>query len=437
MTLNITLDPARNRAAVSADRRAAASGDRDRACGGARGCPRRARWRRSLRWRAARWMRPMRCWRARVRSQTRGAAGTIVSGVDGARIEAVGAHAVHVRRRGRDRSRPARCRSRWVAGTGRFPRKLWSNLTVQAARATQPADLAYRGSRWIAGAAAGGRGLSGCCARHRCSPPGAGHRAAIRARWPWCAVCCCGPAIRCGWRTRATSWPARRWRPPAARLVPVRVDQRGIARRRPASPRRRERGWRWSRRRTNARPAWRCRCRGGWSCWPGRRRPSPWILEDDYDSEFRYVGRPLPSLKSLDRGRARALRGQLQQGAVSGAAARLSGGAAGAGGGLPAGSPAADAWASRCWSRGRRRVHAEGPFRPAYPPDADGCMRSGGEALAAGAAGGFGTGSRWRWQPAACICWRGFPTRLTTRSWSSARRRRAGALRAVTVGDCA
>jgi GntR family transcriptional regulator/MocR family aminotransferase len=27
-----------------------------------------------------------------------------------------------------------------------------------------------------------------------------------------------------------------------------------------------------------------------------------WILEDDYDSEFRYAGRPLPALKSLDRG---------------------------------------------------------------------------------------------------------------------------------------
>jgi GntR family transcriptional regulator/MocR family aminotransferase len=27
-----------------------------------------------------------------------------------------------------------------------------------------------------------------------------------------------------------------------------------------------------------------------------------WIVEDDYDSEFRYVGRPLPPLKSLDRG---------------------------------------------------------------------------------------------------------------------------------------
>jgi GntR family transcriptional regulator/MocR family aminotransferase len=26
-----------------------------------------------------------------------------------------------------------------------------------------------------------------------------------------------------------------------------------------------------------------------------------WIIEDDYDGEFRYVGRPLPALKSLDR----------------------------------------------------------------------------------------------------------------------------------------
>ncbi|MBB3009580.1 MocR-like pyridoxine biosynthesis transcription factor PdxR [Cupriavidus alkaliphilus] len=28
---------------------------------------------------------------------------------------------------------------------------------------------------------------------------------------------------------------------------------------------------------------------------------SRWIIEDDYDSEFRYLGRPLPALKSLDR----------------------------------------------------------------------------------------------------------------------------------------
>ena len=33
--------------------------------------------------------------------------------------------------------------------------------------------------------------------------------------------------------------------------------------------------------------------------WANRRQA--WIVEDDYDSEFRYHGRPLPALKSLDR----------------------------------------------------------------------------------------------------------------------------------------
>jgi len=33
--------------------------------------------------------------------------------------------------------------------------------------------------------------------------------------------------------------------------------------------------------------------------WAASRRA--WIIEDDYDSEFRYQGRPLPALKSLDR----------------------------------------------------------------------------------------------------------------------------------------
>ena len=31
------------------------------------------------------------------------------------------------------------------------------------------------------------------------------------------------------------------------------------------------------------------------------RETGAWIIEDDYDGEFRYVGRPLPALKSLDR----------------------------------------------------------------------------------------------------------------------------------------
>lgn len=34
----------------------------------------------------------------------------------------------------------------------------------------------------------------------------------------------------------------------------------------------------------------------GWA-----EKNSSWIIEDDYDSEFRYQGRPLPALKSLDR----------------------------------------------------------------------------------------------------------------------------------------
>ncbi|MBB1192000.1 PLP-dependent aminotransferase family protein, partial [Klebsiella pneumoniae] len=30
-------------------------------------------------------------------------------------------------------------------------------------------------------------------------------------------------------------------------------------------------------------------------------RNQRWIVEDDYDGEYRYVSRPLPALKSLDR----------------------------------------------------------------------------------------------------------------------------------------
>ena len=44
----------------------------------------------------------------------------------------------------------------------------------------------------------------------------------------------------------------------------------------------------------------RCRCPAASRCWTGPWT-SGWIVEDDYDSEFRYLGRPLPALKSLDR----------------------------------------------------------------------------------------------------------------------------------------
>ena len=34
------------------------------------------------------------------------------------------------------------------------------------------------------------------------------------------------------------------------------------------------------------------------------RRSGAWILEDDYDSEYRYESLPIAALQGLDRGRA-------------------------------------------------------------------------------------------------------------------------------------
>ncbi|SUX84275.1 GntR family transcriptional regulator [Citrobacter koseri] len=53
-----------------------------------------------------------------------------------------------------------------------------------------------------------------------------------------------------------------------------------------------------------------------------------WIIEDDYDSEFRYHGKPLPPLKSLRCAAAGDLCRNVQQVAVSGAAYRMAGGSA-------------------------------------------------------------------------------------------------------------
>ncbi|MFN8570739.1 MAG: PLP-dependent aminotransferase family protein [Gemmatimonadaceae bacterium] len=54
-----------------------------------------------------------------------------------------------------------------------------------------------------------------------------------------------------------------------------------------------------------------------------------WIFEDDYDAEYRYVGRPLPALQGLDRAHC-TVRRQLQQDTVSGVAAGIFRGSAGA-----------------------------------------------------------------------------------------------------------
>lgn len=54
------------------------------------------------------------------------------------------------------------------------------------------------------------------------------------------------------------------------------------------------------------------------------RLNNAWIVEDDYDGEYRYVSRPLPALKKSGPRRPRALCGHLQQGAIAEHPARVS-----------------------------------------------------------------------------------------------------------------
>ncbi len=108
-------------------------------------------------------------------------------------------------------------------------------------------------------------------------------------------------AIRCGWRIRATRRTRQALEAAGVRVVPVRVDQEGlrVASGIAAAPKAKlavvtpthqsPTGVALSLPRRLALLAW-------------AAEAESWILEDDYDSEFRYVGRPLPSLKSLDRG---------------------------------------------------------------------------------------------------------------------------------------
>ena len=69
---------------------------------------------------------------------------------------------------------------------------------------------------------------------------------------------------------------------------------------------RRRRGSSTSRRRTSSRSASRCRWRAGSSSLEWARAHGAVIVEDDYDSEYRYSGAPLPALQGLERRRRRA-----------------------------------------------------------------------------------------------------------------------------------
>ena len=182
-----------------------------------------------------------------------------------------------------------------------FPRKLWSNLTGQAARTRQPADLAVPDPAGLPELRQAVAAYLGVARGIRCSPAQvlitAGYQGAlslVRAVLvkPGDPVWMEDPGYLMTRQALAAS---------AARVVPIRVDQEGlrVASGLAAAPKARlavvtpthqcPTGVAMSLPRRLALLAW-------------ASETGAWVLEDDYDSEFRYTGRPLPSLKSLDSG---------------------------------------------------------------------------------------------------------------------------------------
>ena len=181
-----------------------------------------------------------------------------------------------------------------------FPRKLWSNLTVQAARAVQPADLAVTDPAGLPALRQAIAAYLGVARGIRCSPA----QVLITAGYQGALSLVRNVLLRLGdpvW-LEDPGYPITRQalETTGVRVVPVRVDQDGmrVASGVAAAPKAKL---------AIVTPTHQCPTGVALSlprrlallAWAAENES--WILEDDYDSEFRYVGRPLPSLKSLDR----------------------------------------------------------------------------------------------------------------------------------------
>lgn len=181
-----------------------------------------------------------------------------------------------------------------------FPRKTWAALTVQAARSASPADMGYPDPSGLAELRQAIAAYLGVSRGIRCGPDRilitAGFQGALSLTRQ--ALLKPGDAV---WVEDPGYPPARQALEAAGmRLVPIRVDAQGlrVSAGRTAAPRARlalvtpahqsPLGVPLSLPRRLDLLAW-------------AEDANAWVMEDDYDGEFHDVGRPLPSLKSLDR----------------------------------------------------------------------------------------------------------------------------------------
>ncbi len=233
--------------------------------------------------------------------EIRGASGTIVSRQVGARPEAPVQSSMFLAPK---KATPAPAPLPFRMGLpalDAFPRKLWSGLSVRAARAMQPNDLNYPDPagyvplrQAIAAYLRVSRGFA-------CRP----EQVLITAGFQGALALVRHALLRHGdavWVEDPGYAQARQaLEAGGVKLVPVRVDRDGlrVSAGMTAAPRARL---------ALVTPTHQCPL--GVSLSLPRRLAllawaadaDAWVLEDDYDSEFRYTGHPLPALKSLDRG---------------------------------------------------------------------------------------------------------------------------------------
>jgi GntR family transcriptional regulator/MocR family aminotransferase len=229
--------------------------------------------------------------------ETRRSAGTVVSGTAGRHIEILDQPPLKLQAAPATGSTGPLPFQIGLPALDAFPQKLWTNLIVRTARASQPGHVADPAGvlelrQAIVAYIGAARGV-------RCEP----EQVIITAGYQGALALVRNVLVRPGdpvWM-EDPGHPMTRMalENAGARVVPVRVDAEGIrvsagitsapkARLAVVTPAHQfPTGAALSLPRRLSLLAW-------------AAEAGSWIVEDDYDSEFRYAGRPLPSLKSVD-----------------------------------------------------------------------------------------------------------------------------------------